>query len=341
MAPAKKAAPKKRKTASPKGNSSNSRRKSRANVENEPPIRATRSKKQKSLQPVVEEDAYDDDATVIPNAQQPFEVDVEVPSNPRARANSQGANDDDDEDGVDDPEAIVDSEDSDDDDDDGDGSVIGGKPPGMSNEAYIRTLQRQNHELQQVQQGQGIAPRRRGIAPQRIGIAPQQREIANQQSAIARQQRDIATVTANRQVENVEMLKKIKECVTTKMWHTCKFITNNSIHEKATIFVLTNFIGSDAHGWSAEYLADMVLTYKKKVGQFLNERRNYVQSQIREVVLALCLHRIDAQGRRITGEDRIRDPQQPADTPPNQISMVMAKPFAMFRVGLIEKAITR
>ena len=305
MAPAKPkktAAPKKRKAdTAPRGSSSKSRTKSRANDENQPPPRATRSKKQ----PVVQEDYEDDDATVDPNAQPPEEIDVDESHNRRARRGSRHANATDDDDGLNDNVESDDDQDDSDDDEQQDDTSIAGKPAGMSNEAYIRTLQRQAKELQQVQQ-----------------VA-------------------VATATARQKVQNNAVLKKIEECVKTKVWHTCKFITNHNVQEQATIFVLKNLTDLDTSRWTPEEMADNVLTYKGAVGKFLNDKRNYSQSQMREVVLDLSLHKIDPQGRRVTGRRLIRDPDQPEDTPANEIRMVMRPPMTIFRMGLIERAITR
>ena len=183
-----------------------------------------------------------------------------------------------------------------------------GKPPGMSAGAYIRFLKEKAERHEQYKQ---------------------------QAEA---QHLAIQTAAANKRVQNKEFLKKIEECVKTKVWHTCKFITNNSIHEKATIYVLNNV---DAEKPSPEQMAEAVLTYKGPVGNFLNGKRNYCQSQMRDVVMDLALHKIDPKGRRITGKDRVRDETQPADTPANQIRMVMRKPLILYRMSLIERAITR
>jgi hypothetical protein len=297
MAPAKKASQKKRKAAPAEGSSSKSR-KSRGNDENQAPIRSTRSKK--LVQPEVEEDQYDDDATVPPTLQEAND-NVEVPPNRRAKhssrvesASDEDNNEEDDVEESDEDEVEVDND-------------LPGKPPGMSNERYIRFLQRKAkaHE-QNMQQAQA------------------------QHLAIER-------AAATKRIQNKENLKKIEECVKTKVWHTCKFITNNSTHEKATIYVLNNLDEKP----SPEQMADDVLTYKGPVGKYLNDKRNYCQSQMREVVMDFALHKVDPLGRRVTGRDRVRDESQPADTPPNQIRMVMRKPLVLFRMGLIEKAITR
>ena len=302
MAREKQQSQQKRKAAPAKGSSSKSRSKSRrGNAENEPPIRETRSKKSKSVQPTVQEDEYDSEATVDPTLQEAND-NVEVPPARRARGSSRDANDSDEDasdEGDDDASDVEEVQANND---------LPGKPPGMSDVAYIRFLK---------------------------GKAERHEQYKQQAEA---QHLAIQMAAANKRVQNKEFLKKIEECVKTKVWHTCKFITNNSIHEKATIYVLNNI---DAEKPSPEQMAEAVLTYKGPVGNFINGKRNYCQSQMRDVVMDLALHKIDPKGRRVTGKDRVRDETQPADTPANQIRMVMRKPLILYRMSLIERAITR
>jgi hypothetical protein len=296
----------KAKSAAAPAKSTAKKRVSKDNDENVPPEQATRqTRSAKKHKKPVEEPIPDDDVMEEPNAQVQAD-DEQLAAHRRARRAARDGNDTDDDDGVDDEEAYAqDEEEESDDDDVEEDQKPPAKPRGMSNEQYIRALQRQTRELQQVQE------------------------------------RAIATATATKKVQNKELLKKVDECVKTKVWRTCKFITSHSIQEKATIFVLTNVPEFESTTWSAEDWADYVLTYKGAVGTSLNDKRNYAQSQMREVVLDFCMHRIDPQGRRVTGQDRMRDSTQPAETPASEIRMVMRPPLVMFRMGLIEKAITR
>ena len=95
--------------------------------------------------------------------------------------------------------------------------------------------------------------------------------------------------------DNNEMKREIENVTKTHLFRGCKFIRDNYDLDRATKFVFKKI--SISRGWSQQTLANYVKTYKDVVGKALNERRSYVQSELRKSAMKWC------EGMQDSGSD--------------------------------------
>jgi hypothetical protein len=138
------------------------------------------------------------------------------------------------------------------------------------------------------------------------------------------------------------MMQKIEKVVKHEMWRTCKFITNETDLEAATLFVFT-ILDDKVYfkDWKPLHKAEMILSYKKAVSTYLNAKRNYAQSQSRDAVIKYGTFRIDSKGTTTSGRDKVRAEGQDENTPANEVRWVKRAPPDLFQDRLIVAAATR
>jgi hypothetical protein len=85
------------------------------------------------------------------------------------------------------------------------------------------------------------------------------------------------------------MVREVSKCTKSKLWKVCKFIKNHAKLDKATKFVMETLDLTEMEGLKGKELVEAQEVWKAKysgvVRQALNKQRNYVQQEIRHVLL--------------------------------------------------------